>query len=128
MENEEKTKYNIPEDRSVIGLIAESAWKESRPIELLGNLGASSKLNSADIDGMQPFLTSEVFMTVTGKQSPSVGYAKFLGKPCNKTYKLSDLKGKGFTLCGTVHMTGFSKCTLEEINKIESLLLSGVIL
>lgn len=127
MDNEDK-KYNIPEDRSVVGLIAESAWKESRPTELLGNIGASSKINSADIDGMQPFLTSQVFMTVTGKISPSTGYAETLGKPCNKSFKLSDLKGKGFTLCGAVHMTGFTNATSEEIAEIESLLLSGVIL
>lgn len=127
MNNEDK-KYNIPEDRSAVGLIVESAWKESRPTELLGNIGASSKINSVDIDGMQPFLTSQVFMTVTGKISYSSGYSDKLGKPCNRSFKLSGLKGKGFTLCGAVHMTGFTNATSEEIAEIESLLLSGVIL
>lgn len=55
-------------------------------------------------------------------------YYELYGGPCNLTVPLSVLKGKGFTKCANLHMNGFSNCTLEEINEIEDLLLSGVIL
>ena len=55
-------------------------------------------------------------------------YYELYGGPCNLTVPLSALKDKGFTKCANVHMTGFPNCTLEEINEIEDLLLSGVIL
>ena len=55
-------------------------------------------------------------------------YYELYGGPCNLTVPLSELKDKGFTVCANLHMTGFSNCTLEEINEIEDLLLSGVIL
>ena len=55
-------------------------------------------------------------------------YYELYGGPCNLTVPLSTLKDKGFTKCANLHMSGFSNCTLEEINEIEDLLLSGVIL
>lgn len=55
-------------------------------------------------------------------------YYELYGGVCNLTVELSTLKGKGFTKCANIHMTGFTSATLEEINEIESLLLSGVIL
>ena len=55
-------------------------------------------------------------------------YYELYGGYCNLTIPLSELKNKGFTVCANLHMTGFPNCTLEEINEIEDLLLSGVIL
>lgn len=55
-------------------------------------------------------------------------YYELYGGPCNLTVQLSTLKGKGFTKCANIHMTGFSSASSAEIDEIESLLLSGIIL
>lgn len=55
-------------------------------------------------------------------------YYELYGGVCNLTVPLSTLKTKGYTKCANVHMTGFTNATSEEIDEIESLLLSGVIL
>lgn len=67
---------------------------------------------------------------IVTKPVPNIpsNYYELYGGPCNLTVPLSQLKDKGFTVCANLHMTGFSNCTLEEINEIEDLLLSGVIL
>ena len=64
------------------------------------------------------------------KPRPNIpsNYYELYGGPCNLTVPLSELKNKGFTVCANLHMTGFPNCTLEEIDEIEDLLLSGVIL
>jgi hypothetical protein len=53
-------------------------------------------------------------------------YSSLYGFPCGSTYKLSNLKG--FTIVDRVHMDGFPNATLDEIEEIESILKSGVIL
>lgn len=53
-------------------------------------------------------------------------YNSLYGFPCGSTYKLSNLKG--FTIVDRVHMDGFPNATLDEIEEIESILKSGVIL
>ena len=55
-------------------------------------------------------------------------YYELYGGVCNLTVPLSTLKTKGYTKCANVHMTGFTNATSEEIDEIENLLLSGVIL
>jgi len=55
-------------------------------------------------------------------------YYELYGGVCNLTVPLSTLKTKGYTKCANIHMTGFTNATSEEIDEIESLLLSGVIL
>lgn len=53
-------------------------------------------------------------------------YSSLYGFPCGSTHKLSNLKG--FTIVDRVHMDGFPNATLDEIEEIESILKSGVIL
>jgi hypothetical protein len=53
-------------------------------------------------------------------------YSSLYGFPCGSTYKLSNLKG--FTIVDRVHMDGFPNATIDEIEEIESILKSGVIL
>lgn len=76
-----------------------------------------------------PFNSTLIGVIIT-KPVPEIpsNYYELYGGPCNLTVPLSELKGNGFTVCANLHMTGFPNCTLEEINEIENLLLSGVIL
>lgn len=59
-------------------------------------------------------------------QSLAREYNKFKGYPCNITYTLSNLSG--YTEVEHVHLTGISGATESELNEIESLLKSGVII
>lgn len=52
-------------------------------------------------------------------------YAHVYGYACNKTVTLSDLKGKGYTVCSNVELSGIP-ATQDELAAIESLLTSGV--
>lgn len=54
-------------------------------------------------------------------------YAHVYGYACNKTVKLDDLSGKGFTVCKNVDLTGVP-ATQEELSILEKLLQSGVYL
>lgn len=54
-----------------------------------------------------------------------VNYAHVYGYACNKTVTLSDLKGKGYTVCSNVDLSGIP-ATQDELAAIESLLTSGV--
>lgn len=67
---------------------------------------------------------------ICSKPVPEIpnNYYELYGGVCNLTVPLSTLKDKGFTICANLHMTGFPNCTLEEVEEIEELLLSGVIL
>ena len=53
-------------------------------------------------------------------------YNHHYGRPCGSQYKLSDLSG--YTVVDTCNMDGFKTATKSEIDEIESLLKSGVIL
>lgn len=59
-------------------------------------------------------------------QSLAKNYNKFKGYPSNITYTLSSLTG--YTEVVHVHLTGISGATESELNEIESLLKSGVII
>ena len=74
------------------------------------------------------YLNRIIVYDVTPEPIIPSNYYELYGGPCNLTVPLSTLKDKGFTKCANLHMTGFPNCTLEEINEIEDLLLSGVIL
>lgn len=52
-------------------------------------------------------------------------YAHVYGYACNKTVTLSDLNGKGYTVCSNVELSGIP-ATQDELAAIESLLTSGV--
>lgn len=60
------------------------------------------------------------------KISRPVNYNHHYGRPCGKQYQLSELSG--YTVVDTCHMKGFTTATKSEIDEIESLLKSGVIL
>lgn len=53
-------------------------------------------------------------------------YNHYYGKPICDTFMLSELSG--FTEVGSVHLTGFTTATQDELSEIETLLLNGVIL
>lgn len=78
--------------------------------------------------GSYLYLNRIIVYDVTPKPIIPSNYYELYGGPCNLTVPLSTLKDKGFTKCANLHMNGFPNCTLEEINEIEDLLLSGVIL
>ena len=59
-------------------------------------------------------------------QSLAKNYNKFKGYPSNITYKLSSLTG--YTEVEHVHLTGIDGATEAELNEIDSLLKSGVII
>lgn len=58
-------------------------------------------------------------------QRPS-NYNHTIGRPSGKTNYLYDLKG--FTIVDEIHLDGFAYATQSELNEIETLLKSGVIL
>jgi len=58
-------------------------------------------------------------------QRPS-NYNHTIGRPSGKTSYLYDLKG--FTIVDEIHLDGFNNATQSELNEIETLLKSGVIL
>jgi len=53
-------------------------------------------------------------------------YGHMVGYPVNNIDTLNTYHG--FTVCESVHLTGFTNAMAEELNEIESLLKSGVIL
>lgn len=59
-------------------------------------------------------------------QSLAQNYNKFKGYPCNITYTLRSLSG--YTEVEHVHLTGITGATDTELNEIEQLLKSGVII
>lgn len=80
--------------------------------------------------GQYDFFGNFTYVTyVAEKVIPNIpsNYYELYGAPCNLTVALKTLKGKGFTICSNVHMSGFSKASISEINAIEQMLLSGVI-
>lgn len=98
--------------------------------DILPNITPSGGLTSSgSVAGNSLQTEKNVLIRVTSP-IPALpdNYYELYGGVCNLTVELSSLKGKGFTKCANIHMTGFINCTLEEINEIESLLLSGVIL
>ena len=122
-----------------------SAYKESLAgdITAMGISTAANTLNEVLSTFQRSSYVSEpsetnVLNTFTGSsilfrstiEVPNIpgNYYELYGGVCNLTVLLSTLKGKGFTKCANVHMTGFVNATSSEINEIESLLLSGVIL
>ena len=60
------------------------------------------------------------------KISRPSNYNHHYGRPCGKQYQLATLSG--YTVVDTCHMKGFTTATKSEIDEIESLLKSGVIL
>lgn len=60
------------------------------------------------------------------KQSLAKNYNKFKGYPCNITYLLSSLSG--YTEVQHIHLTDINSATDAELNEIETLLKSGVII
>lgn len=80
--------------------------------------------------GQYDFFGNFTYITyVAEKVIPNIpsNYYELYGAPCNLTVALKTLKGKGFTICSNVHMSGFSKASISEINAIEQMLLTGVI-
>ena len=59
-------------------------------------------------------------------QSLAKGYNQFKGYPCNVTYSLQNLRG--YTEVEHIHLTNISGATDTELQEIEQLLKSGVIL
>lgn len=96
-------------------------------IPLLAN---SSSIISSTTTGGDYYSLGTSVLTIKTEPVPVIpdNYYELYGKPCNITSRLSMLKTKGFTKCANIHMTGFVNATSSEINEIESLLLSGVIL
>ena len=97
---------------------------------VLPNLTVRGGLTSSgSFFGGSMITESRVILRYT-RPKPNIpsNYYELYGGPCNLTVPLSTLKDKGFTKCANLHMNGFPNCTLEEINEIEDLLLSGVIL
>lgn len=95
---------------------------------------AGSIAGSAGFLGVQdPYIVFEI-----PRQSIADGYAKYTGFPCNISYRLSDLTGKGFTVVSDMHLEGLrtgastdtyrAGATDREIGEVETLLNGGVIL
>lgn len=85
----------------------------------------NNSVGQYDFFGNFPYITYSYERVIP--QIPS-NYYELYGAPCNLTVALKTLKGKGFTVCSNLHMSGFSKASLSEISEIEELLLNGVIL
>lgn len=122
---------SLPEDKSAAGTVLKPLWEGTKEtIDLTNQSKASARVTTRGGYGFQPFMTSKVFYQIIGSYSDMSynDYKELYGIPLNKTKALSTFKGKGFTKCANVHMTGFTNATSEEISEIESLLLSGVIL
>lgn len=98
--------------------------------DILPNITPSGGITSSGTLSGGSFLTERTILLRYSYPKPNIpsNYYELYGGYCNLTVPLSTLKDKGFTVCANLHMTGFPNCTLEEINEIEDLLLSGVIL
>lgn len=98
--------------------------------DILPNITPSGGLTSSGSIAGNSLQTEKNILVRVTTPVPVIpdNYYELYGGVCNLTVELSTLKGKGFTKCANIHMTGFTSATLEEINEIESLLLSGVIL
>lgn len=98
--------------------------------DILPNITPSGGITSSGTLSGGSFLTERSILLRYSYPKPNIpsNYYELYGGYCNLTLPLLELKGKGFTVCANLHMTGFPNCTLEEINEIEDLLLSGVIL
>lgn len=87
-----------------------------------------STVQATQADTMTPFYDPQECYLVINRPNvyyPS-GYAHQYGKPSNRIETLSTLAG--FTKVADIHMEGFESATKSEIDEIEMLLKSGVIL
>ena len=98
--------------------------------DIIPLIGKSTSIYSSAQSSVDYYSLNISIETIKTEPQPVIpdNYYELYGGVCNITVELSTLKGKGFTKCANIHMTGFTSATLEEINEIESLLLSGVIL
>lgn len=97
--------------------------------EILPLLSVNGQVDSSSTTAMNCYDYGEIYVRIVepNLQIPD-NYYELYGGLCNLTVPLSTLKTKGYTKCANVHMTGFTNATSSEIDEIESLLLSGVIL
>ena len=101
----------------LVGSAASSAVNSHVNVSHSGSLGS----NAGALGIMKPYL-----IITRPKPAEADNYSKFYGIPSNKTVRLSSCSG--YTKVKDIHLEHISRATDDELNEIESLLKTGVII
>ena len=101
----------------LVGSVVSSATNSHVNVSHSGSLGS----NAGALGIMKPYL-----IITRPKPAEADSYSKFYGIPSNKTVRLSSCSG--FTRVKDIHLEHISRATDDELNEIESLLKTGVII
>ena len=113
-------------ETSAKGALTQGVISTAETITSVGNMSTGAPASFGTTAGFSAFQVTTPIIRVEYRhyEIPS-NYAHVYGYACNKTVTLSELEGKGFTVCKNVDLEGIP-ATQDELSAIESLLTSGV--